>query len=173
MASVLRLGIPAQEQSAIMPDVRIFLSGAQTEFVRERTSLHGFPRVASTAQRFFESSRFEELGEHYRRPDQADRQETGKDHVYVGLLGIEYGNEDEQGIFPAERESDCASAARSHRPISVSNAFDGIVEWRTGAQINSQLNSAGIFPSCGCRFSSRAERASIGGEPPGARRSRC
>lgn len=95
MASVRRLGIPAQEQSAIMPDVRIFVSGAQTEFVWERASLHYFLRGASTAQRFFESSRFEKLGEQYRRPDQADRQETGKDHVYVGLLGIEYANEDE------------------------------------------------------------------------------
>lgn len=36
-------------------------------------------------------------------------------HIYLGIFGMQYGYEDEQGISPTEREYDMATAHHAHR----------------------------------------------------------
>ena len=73
-------------------------------------------------RRFFEVFLFEDVPASDRRPDEAYLDEVVRCDIYVGILGKEYGFEDEQGVSPTEREFDRATKANKHRLIFVKSA---------------------------------------------------
>ena len=98
---------------------RIFISSVQREFARERKALADYIRRDALFGRFFEVFIFEETPA---ASDSAQKVYLGeaKDcDVYLGLIGAKYGNVDEKGISPTEREYDAASSASRHVLVFV------------------------------------------------------
>ena len=102
--------------SAMRP-IRVFISSVQSEFARERAALRDYIREDPMLRRFFEVFLFEDVPAIDRRPDALYLEEVGRCDIYVGLFGREYGNEDDEGVSPTEREFDAASAGRAHRLV--------------------------------------------------------
>ena len=98
---------------------RIFISSVQREFARERIALADYIRRDALFGRFFDVFIFEETPA---ASDSAQKVYLGeaKDcDVYLGLIGAKYGNVDEKGISPTEREYDAASSASRHVLVFV------------------------------------------------------
>ena len=108
-----------------MTTLRIFISSVQREFATERAALRDYLRGDPLLWRFFDIFLFEDVPATDRRPDELYLDEVGRCDVYVGLLGRNYGNEDEEGIAPTERESERATAVGAHRLIFVKALDDG------------------------------------------------
>ena len=100
-----------------MRPIRVFISSVQSEFARERAALRDYIREDPMLRRFFEVFLFEDVPAMDRRPDALYLEEVGRCDIYVGLFGREYGNEDDEGVSPTEREFDAASAGRAHRLV--------------------------------------------------------
>ena len=105
-----------------MTPTRIFISGVQREFARERAQLRDYLRCDPLMRRFFEVSLFEDVQAPDRRADEALLDEVERSEIYVGLFGKHYGSEDSQGVSPTEREFDRASELEEHRLIFVGSA---------------------------------------------------
>ena len=86
-----------------------------------RDYLHGDPLM----RRFFEPFLFEDVPASDRQPGELYLGEVENCDLYVGLFGNDYGNEDEEGIAPTEREFLHATALGKHRLIFVKGADDG------------------------------------------------
>ena len=104
--------------------LRIFISSVQGEFAEERAILRDYVQSDRLIRRFFEVFLFEDAPASDRRPDQLYLDEVERCDIYVGLFGFDYGNEDEEGVSPTEREFDCATAADVHRLVFVKGAGD-------------------------------------------------
>ena len=102
-----------------MTTLRIFISSVQGEFAEERAILRDYVRSDRLIRRFFEVFLFEDTPASDRRPDQLYLDEVERCDVYVGLFGFDYGNEDEEGVSPTEREFDRATATGVHRLVFV------------------------------------------------------
>ena len=89
-----------------------------------RAALRDYIRGDPLIRRFFEVFLFEDAPASDRRPDQLYLDEVDRCHIYVGLFGLDYGNEDEEGISPTEREFDRATAVGAHRLIFVKGTDD-------------------------------------------------
>ena len=76
-------------------------------------------------RRFFDVFLFEDVPASDRRPDGLYLDEAGRCDVYVGLFGRDYGNEDETGVAPTEREFERATAVGAQRLIFVKTLDDG------------------------------------------------
>ena len=76
-------------------------------------------------RRFFEAFLFEDVPASDQRPEQLYLDEVERCDIYVGLFGKDYGNVDDEGISPTEREFDHATAAGVHRLIFL-KAVDGV-----------------------------------------------
>ncbi len=107
-----------------MTPLRIFISSAQAEFAEERAALRDYVRGDPLIRRFFDVFRFEDAPASDRRPDQLYLDEVERCDIYVGLFGTDYGNEDEEGVSPTEREFDRATDRGSHRLVFVKGADD-------------------------------------------------
>ena len=109
-----------------MTPLRIFISSVQTEFARERASLRDYLRGDPLMRRFFEVFLFEDVPASDQQPSELYLDEVDRCDLYVGLFGNDYGNEDEHGISPTEREFDHATALGKHRLIFVKGTNDAI-----------------------------------------------
>ena len=67
---------------------------------------------------------FEDVPASDRQPGKLYLGEVENCDLYVGLFGNDYGNEDEEGIAPTEREFLHATALGKHRLIFVKGAAD-------------------------------------------------
>ena len=100
-----------------MSPLRIFISSVQGEFAEERAALRDYIRADVLIRRFFDAFLFEDVPASDQRPDQLYLDEVERCDIYVGLFGIHYGSEDEEGVSPTEREFDHATAAGAHRLV--------------------------------------------------------
>ena len=107
-----------------MNPLHIFISSVQGELAEERAALRDYVRGDPLIRRFFEVFLFEDAPASDRRPDQLYLDEVDRCDVYVGLFGLDYGNEDEEGVSPTEREFDRATAVGVHRLIFVKGSDD-------------------------------------------------
>ena len=107
-----------------MNPLRIFISSVQGEFAEERAALRDYVHSDPLIRRFFEVFLFEDAPASDRRPDQLYLDEVDRCDVYAGLFGLDYGNEDEEGVSPTEREFDRATAVGVHRLIFVKGSDD-------------------------------------------------
>jgi len=103
---------------------RIFISSVQKELAPERRALKNYILADALLGRFFEVFLFEDMPAADRRADKVYLDEVDRCDVYLGLLGNEYGYEDDKGISPTEREFDRATAARKERLIFVKGDGD-------------------------------------------------
>ena len=102
-----------------MTPLRIFISSVQTEFAQEREALRDYLRDDPLMRRFFEPFLFEDVPALDRQPGKLYLGEVDRCDLYVGLFGVDYGNEDREGISPTEREFDHATALGKYRLIFV------------------------------------------------------
>ena len=102
-----------------MTPLRLFVSSVQREFAEERAALRDYLRGDPLMRRFFEAFLFEDVPATDRRPDALYLEEVERCDLYVGLFGLEYGSEDDDGVSPTEREFDRAEALGKHRLIFV------------------------------------------------------
>ena len=107
-----------------MNPLRIFISSVQGEFSEERAALRDYIRADALIRRFFEIFLFEDAPASDRRPDQLYLDEVERCDIYVGLFGTDYGNEDDEGVSPTEREFEHATAVGAHRLIFVKGVGD-------------------------------------------------
>ena len=107
-----------------MTSLRLFISSVQSEFVQERAALRDYVRGDALLCQFFDVFLFEDAPALNQRPDALYLDEVEQCDVYVGLFGFGYGNEDEAGVAPTEREFDRASALGVHRLIFVKGEDD-------------------------------------------------
>ena len=107
-----------------MTPLRLFISSVQSEFVQERAALRDYVCGDALLSGFFDVFLFEDAPALNRRPDALYLDEVERCDVYVGLFGFGYGNEDEAGVAPTEREFDHASALGVHRLIFVKGEDD-------------------------------------------------
>ena len=108
-----------------MIPIRIFVSSVQREFAQERAALRDYVREDPLLRRFFDVFLFEDAPAADRRPDDLYLDEVEQCDLYVGLFGRNYGNRDDAGLAPTEREFDRASEVGAHRLIFVKGADDG------------------------------------------------
>ena len=104
---------------------RVFVSSVQSEFAAERQALKDYFREDPLLQRFFKLFLFEDIPASDRRLDDVYLRKVDNSDVYVGLLGWGYGNENEDGLSPTEREYDRASERGIHRLVFVKGKEDG------------------------------------------------
>ena len=82
---------------------RIFISSVQKELSAERRALRDFVRGDPLLGQYFEEFLFEDLPASDGAPDQTYLAEVDRSTIYLGLIGNEYGWEDEEGVSPTER----------------------------------------------------------------------
>jgi hypothetical protein len=135
--------------------LKVFISSVQKEFAEERQNLfvylHGDPLLGL----FFEPFLFENLPASDQRVDALYVNEVTACDIYIGVLGVEYGWEDKDGISPTEREFDVATQLHKTRLIFIKGAssvqrhpkMTGLIKkvgtdlvrkhFNTGAELNS------------------------------------
>lgn len=94
-----------------MPKEIIFISSVQKEFAADRKALAAYTREDELLKLFFEPYLFEEVPATGDNPGTVYLKEVRNCDIYVGLLGTDYGFEDQDGISPTEREFDEAQEA--------------------------------------------------------------
>jgi predicted HTH transcriptional regulator len=102
----------------------IFISSVQKELTEERRALKSYILGDALLSRFFDVFLFEDMPAADRRADKVYLDQVDRCDVYLGLLGDEYGYEDDQGLSPTEREFDRATAAGKQRLIFVKGEND-------------------------------------------------
>lgn len=100
---------------------RIFISSVQKEFQKERLELAAYFRNDPLLSEFFNVFIFEEVPALSLSPEKVYPNEVETSDIYLGLLGIDYGHEDENGISPTEHEYDIAKASHLQRWIFIKN----------------------------------------------------
>lgn len=98
-----------------MEIVKVFISSVQREFAKERRMLCDYIRNDSLLGRFFEPFIFEDMPASEVSAQKAYLTQAAECHIYLGIFGVQYGNEDTEGISPTEREYDTASAHFAYR----------------------------------------------------------
>jgi len=105
--------------------LRIFISSVQKEFAQQRHDLKAFLLGDAVLRRFVSDVfLFEEIPARDQRADTVYLQEVEQCDIYLGILGNEYGFEDDDGISPTEREFDHASQLGKPRFIYVWGSSD-------------------------------------------------
>ncbi|MCY4160065.1 MAG: DUF4062 domain-containing protein, partial [Bacteroidetes bacterium] len=109
-----------------MNPIRIFISSVQSEFEQERYLLRDYLLSDAMMRRFFDAFLFEDVPASDRKPNQLYMNEVGRAEIYIGLFGIEYGNEDDRGVSPTEREFDYATTLGIHRIIFLKDVGQNV-----------------------------------------------
>lgn len=91
-----------------MPKETIFISSVQKEFAVERRVLSEYILEDELLKLFFEPYLFEKSAAAGHTPGTIYLHEVKRSAIYLGLLGNEYGYEDDEGVSPTEREFDQA-----------------------------------------------------------------
>ncbi len=104
--------------------MRFFISSVQKELQVERRALKDYVHGDPLLGRFFHVFLFEDLPAGDRRSDDVYLEEVEHCDVYVGLFGMEYGEEDLEGFSPTERECDCATKKGKARLVFVKGGED-------------------------------------------------
>jgi hypothetical protein len=100
--------------------LKIVISSVQNEFKQLRLDLKAFLLGDAVLHRFIsEVFLFEELPAVDRRPDQVYLEKVEQCDIYLGILGYEYGSEDQQGISPTEHEYQHATRHRKIRLVYI------------------------------------------------------
>ncbi len=102
----------------------IFISSVQKELAIERRALKSYILGDALLGRFFDVFLFEDMPAADRRADKVYLDQVDQCDVYLGLLGNDYGYEDDQGVSPTEREFDRATSAGKQRLIFVKGEQD-------------------------------------------------
>ena len=100
-----------------MQKYQVFISSVQVEFAKERKQLAEYFKSDPLLNQFFVPFIFEEVPANTHSPGKVYLGEVEKSAIYIGLLGANYGYEDEEGVSPTEREYDKAKAERLERWI--------------------------------------------------------
>ncbi len=98
---------------------KIFISSVQKEFSQERRAIARYLREDPLLGSFFEPFLFEEVPATTASPGAVYSQEVQRSHIYIALLGTDYGFEDAEGISPTEREYRAAKMAGIPRWIFI------------------------------------------------------
>ncbi len=104
-----------------MKRIKIFISSVQSEFSQERKFLHEYLLSDPLLGKFFEPFLFEFLPAIDQRADTVYLREVEQSDIYLGLLGKNYGFEDDEGISPTEREFDLATNQHKTRLVFLTN----------------------------------------------------
>lgn len=102
-----------------MLKMKVFISSVQKEFAAEREALYQHFISDPLLSSFFEPILFERLPAASQAPNKVYIAEVGQSQVFIGLLGQEYGFEDESGISPTEREYDHATSLHLDRFVFI------------------------------------------------------
>jgi len=97
----------------------LFVSSAEKEFAEERAAIRDFVRGDALLRRYFDVFLFEDQPASDRRADAVYLDRVDACGVHVGLFGNEYGDEDDDGKSPTEREFDRATEKGKRRLIFV------------------------------------------------------
>lgn len=98
-----------------MKEIKVFISSVQREFAQERRNLCDYIRTDALLGRFFVPFIFEDMPATEVSAQKAYLSQAASCHIYLGILGVQYGYEDEEGVSPTEREYDTATANHAHR----------------------------------------------------------
>jgi len=93
-----------------MSKYKVFISSVQKEFEKERLMLQQYLQEDALLGGFFVPYLFEADAAAGAAPDVVYLDEVAASDIYIGLLGAEYGYEDDEGVSPTEREFDLASS---------------------------------------------------------------
>jgi len=107
-----------------MKRFRLFISSVQKELESERYAIRDYVHGDPLLRRYFDVFLFEDLPASDRRADNVYLEEVDRCDVYVGLFGREYGNENDEGLSPTEREFDHATAKGKLRLVFVKGTDD-------------------------------------------------
>jgi len=100
--------------------LKIFISSVQKEFQQIRLDLKAFLLGDAVLHRFISQVfLFEDLPAKDRRADQVYLGEVERCDIYLGIFGYDYGNEDQDGISPTEREYNHAGRFKKTRLVFV------------------------------------------------------
>lgn len=97
----------------------VFVSGVQKELSIERQAVRDFIRNDALLRKHFTVFLFEELPATDQRADKLYLDYVDRSAIYLGILGNEYGWEDDEGISPTEREFDHATEKGKNRLVYV------------------------------------------------------
>ena len=100
-----------------MKVIRVFISSVQRVFAKERRLFCDYIRTDALLGRFFSPFIFEDMPASEVSAQKAYLAQAVECHIYLGILGKQYGFEDDEGISPTEREYDTATAHFAHRLI--------------------------------------------------------
>ena len=92
-----------------MNRIGIFISSVQKEFANERKAIMDFVNNDPLLNRFFTIFLFEDVPVTSRSTTEVYLNEVRNCTLYLALIGVEYGFEDNEGISPTEREFELAS----------------------------------------------------------------
>lgn len=104
-----------------MAKKKIFISSVQSEFAMERQALHDYVLTDALLGKFFEPFLFELLPAMDQRADAIYLQEVELCDIYLGLLGKDYGFEDNAGVSPTEKEFNHATLHNKTRFVFLTN----------------------------------------------------
>ena len=96
---------------------RIFISSVQSEFAEERAMLFDYIQTDALFGQIFEPFIFEKTEAKSESASNIYLMQVERCDIYIGLLGEKYGNEDENGISPTEKEYDLASKLNKTRLV--------------------------------------------------------
>jgi len=103
---------------------KLFISSVQKEFSLERRAIAEYLREDPLLGSFFEPFLFEEVPATTASPDLVYLEEVQRSHIYIAILGGEYGFEDVDGISPTEREYTKAKEADIPRWVYIKGGID-------------------------------------------------
>ena len=104
-----------------MQKKKIFISSVQSEFAEERVLLFDYIRTDALLGQIFEPFIFEKTEAESRTVQSVYLEQVEHCDIYHGLLGEKYGNEDEDGISPTEKEYNLAAKLNKIRLIYLKN----------------------------------------------------
>ena len=87
-----------------MPKLKVFISSVQSEFAKERERVFRYLQTDTLMSSFFEPIMFEKLPANHYAPDKVYLEEVEHSHIYLGLLGQQYGFITQTGLSPTELE---------------------------------------------------------------------
>ena len=82
-----------------MTRFNVFISSVQKEFAEEREALFQHFKTDALLSGFFDPILFERLPAKSQAPNKVYIDEVSQSQIYLGLLGVEYGYEDEHAFL--------------------------------------------------------------------------
>lgn len=100
-----------------MKKFKIFVSSVQKELQEERRTVKDYIKEDALLSEYFDVFLFEDSPAKSKSAEKSYLDEVGKSDIYVGLLGNQYGQENDAGISPIE--SEFLEAKKKHKNILV------------------------------------------------------